>query len=97
MCEFFQFVYVNVKTKQISREKKDEYEITFFSFCKITPKPISQYNAKHRNKLEWPNKIEEDVSLERFGPPPPGGFKYFGVSKNFSNLNILQTSYTGSH
>ncbi len=23
--------------------------------CKIRPKPISPGNAKHRNKLEWPN------------------------------------------
>ncbi len=28
--------------------------LPFFSFYKIEPKPISQGNAKHGNKFEWP-------------------------------------------
>ncbi len=55
--EFFQFLCMNVKKNRYPEKKMIKCKITFFSFCKIRLKPISQGNAKHRKKMEWPNYL----------------------------------------
>ncbi len=66
--------------------KKLNVRLPFFSFCKIRLKPISQGNAKHRKKLEWPKcswlwvlaagffwQIElKRCACEPANPRPPG-------------------------